>query len=246
MKNDIITFLANVNIAFVSLVIISFILSFLFFTKKKKSLYLKEIYILFFVVVAWICFYFFNDIFNSIFKLYYFNVKTYLLLLIIVNVITIINVNFVKRLIFKIINYMMFISNVLIFVANMTLFIGYRFNTIDISISDISNLMNVNYIIFFVYLNLIGYLYFVLLIIKKVKTSIIIKRNKQDTVEENNNEKLINEYTVHEDKKIKDIINKLNIKDINKIKLDINKLSLITYDEYNLLKSYLESKNIKI
>ena len=60
------------------------------------------------------------------------------------------------------------------------------------------------------------------------------------------NAKLINGYTIHEYTKIKSIIDKLNIKDLNKIKLDINKLSMITYDEYNLLKNYLNSKNIKI
>ena len=60
------------------------------------------------------------------------------------------------------------------------------------------------------------------------------------------NAKLMNGYTIHEYTRIKSIIDKLNIKDLRMIKLDINKLSMITYDEYNLLKSYLNSKNIKI
>ena len=310
MKNDIINFVNNINIVLLSLIIISFILSHLFLYKRKISFFLYRVYLIVFVTIAWICFWFFNDRFNDIFKFNYLNIKTYLLLLIIVNIITIINVNFVKRLIFKIINYIMFFINIIIFIFNIFLFIGNRLNIINITIYDLAKLMNISYILFLIYLNIMGYLYLLLFVIDVVKSHIFIKKKKNvevfnDVVEEDScdqaeaiedkidndsissidneldgkdkfiidgvdcsvifddlnkneilenyyillndvNAKLVNGYTVHEYKRIKDIINRLNIKDMNKIKIDINKLSMITYDEYNLLKSYLKSKNIKI
>ncbi|MBR3162035.1 MAG: hypothetical protein IKF19_04825 [Bacilli bacterium] len=307
MKNEIFNFLGNVNIAFVSLIVVSFILSSLFLFEKKRSLYLKELYIILFVIVSWVCFYFFNDKLNSIFKLEYLNIKSYLLLLIIVNIITIINVNYVKSLLYKIINYMMFVSNVLIFILEVSLLLIGKSNIHYVSLKTLVTFMNINYIIFIVYINILGYLYLIILFVNKIKKHILVNKEKvvevdsissfddeelievdndsgavnnglNNNVKEDNNfiidgvdcsvifgdldkrevlenyyillndvnAKLVNGYTVFEYTKIKDIINRLEIKDLNKIKLDINKLSMITYDEYNLLKSYLSSKNIKI
>lgn len=303
MKNEIINFLSNVNYAFVSLVFVSFVLSFLFLCKRKVSLYLKEIYIVFFASIAWIGFYLYNDIFNKIFELNYFNVKLYLLLLIIGNVITIVNINFVKKISFKILNYLMFMSNFFIFVFIFCLFVGNRLSVLDVSIQWIIKLMNINFMIFLLYLNLISYVslgYNIKKLLlsrrKEIKEEISsfvdeelldsedcyeneyvdtnfnsININDNSFIidgvdcgvifdDEDKNEvlinyyillndvnaKLLNGYTIHEYKKIKDIINRLNIKDLNRIKLDINKLSMITYDEYNLLKRYFKSKNIKI
>ena len=304
MGNELVNFLTNINLCFVSLTIIVFILSFLFLSKKKVNSFLKRLYIIIYVILSWLCFYFFNDVFNEIFNLSYFSVKAYLLLLIIVNIITIVNINFVKKIVYKVINYMMFLVNALIFFMAGFILLGSKLDIIKASSDDLFKFMNINFIAFLVYLNIMGVIYLIDMLFNRKKVeknnitidnvisneleiddveiedieeeykdneeacfgdnsngfvidgidcSAIFDNSSHDEIMKNYyillndvNAKLINGYTIHEYTKIKSIIDKLGIKDLSKVKLDINKLSAITYDEYNLLKSYLNSKNIKI
>ena len=137
MMSEVIKFIANINIAYVSLVMVLFILSSFFMSYKKVNLYLRELYIVLFVILSWIGFYFFNDVINDIFKFSYYNIRSYLLLLIVVNIITIININYVKKILYKIINYMMFSINVLIFLTNILLYFTINF-IFEQCINDIS------------------------------------------------------------------------------------------------------------
>ncbi|MEE3342739.1 MAG: hypothetical protein VZS44_01460 [Bacilli bacterium] len=309
MKKELINFIANINFAYLSIVVILFIISFIFLSHKKIKPLLKQIYVIVYVIIIWIGFLIFNDRLNAVFKLQYSNIKTYLLLLIIVNIITVININFIKSKKYKIINYLMFSINLLIFMINVILILTNRLNLTNITIDHVLKVININYIIFIIYINIICYIYLIEIIINKIKDIILEKKltkqykqeidnsisepieeniiieepetndiikdnipinsntfiidgidcsaifdsnNKEETYKNyyillnDVNAKLTNGYTIQEYTKIKDIINRLNIKDINNINLDINQLSMITYDEYNLLKNYLNSKNIKI
>ena len=86
MKQEIINFLDNMNIGYVALSILILIVSLLFLSKKKVNNSLREIYIILYVTLAWVVFYFFNDILNSIFDFKFLSVKLYLILLIIGNI----------------------------------------------------------------------------------------------------------------------------------------------------------------
>ena len=167
--NTIINFISNINLCLLSMIIVVFILSLLFLFRKKVSDKVLNIYIIMYVIFSWIVIYYFNDIINSIFSLNYFDIRSYLLLLVIVNIITIININFIKNIYYKVLNYTMFITNVIVLLANIFTLLGSRLGVIKLIGNEISNMININYIIFFLYLDILLYSRLVLFIINKRK-----------------------------------------------------------------------------
>ena len=130
--NTIINFISNINLCLLSMIIVVFILSLLFLFRKKVSDKILNIYIIMYVIFSWIVIYYFNDIINSIFSLNYFDIRSYLLLLVIVNIITIININFIKNIYYKVLNYTMFITNVIVLLANIFTLLGSRLGVIKL------------------------------------------------------------------------------------------------------------------
>lgn len=187
MKQEIINFLDNMNIGYVALSILILIVSLLFLSKKKVNNTLREIYIILYVTLAWIGFYFFNDILNSIFDFKFLSVKLYLILLIIGNIIMLININFNIRKVYKIINYMLFTTNLLIFITNIVIIIGNKYNIFVIaSLEDITTLTDINFIIFISYLIImcIVYIFLDVLAIVQEKIKILkyhLKEKKEKT-----------------------------------------------------------------
>lgn len=187
MKQEIINFLDNMNIGYVALSILILIVSLLFLSKKKVNNTLREIYIILYVTLAWVGFYFFNDILNSIFDFKFLSVKLYLILLIIGNIIMLININFNIRKVYKIINYMLFTTNLLIFITNIVIIIGNKYNIFVIaSLEDITTLTDINFIIFISYLIImcIMYIFLDVLAIVQEKIKILkydLKEKKEKT-----------------------------------------------------------------
>ena len=187
MKQEIINFLDNMNIGYVALSILILIVSLLFLSKKKVNNTLREIYIILYVTLAWVGFYFFNDILNSIFDFKFLSVKLYLILLIIGNIIMLININFNIRKVYKIINYMLFTTNLLIFITNIVIIIGNKYNIFVIaSLEDVTTLTDINFIIFISYLIImcIMYIFLDVLAIVQEKIKILkydLKENKEKT-----------------------------------------------------------------
>ena len=187
MKQEIINFLDNMNIGYVALSILILIVSLLFLSKKKVNNTLREIYIILYVTLAWVGFYFFNDILNSIFDFKFLSVKLYLILLIIGNIIMIININFNIRKVYKIINYMLFTTNLLIFITNIVIIIGNKYNIFVIaSLEDVTTLTDINFIIFISYLIImcIMYIFLDVLAIVQEKIKILkydLKEKKEKT-----------------------------------------------------------------
>ena len=187
MKQEIINFLDNMNIGYVALSILILIVSLLFLSKKKVNNTLREIYIILYVTLAWVGFYFFNDILNSIFDFKFLSVKLYLILLIIGNIIMLININFNIRKVYKIINYMLFTTNLLIFITNIVIIIGNKYNIFVIaSLEDVTTLTDINFIIFISYLIImcIMYIFLDVLAIVQEKIKILkydLKEKKEKT-----------------------------------------------------------------
>lgn len=187
MKQEIINFLDNMNIGYVALSILILIVSLLFLSKKRVNNTLREIYIILYVTLAWVGFYFFNDILNSIFDFKFLSVKLYLILLIIGNIIMLININFNIRKVYKIINYMLFTTNLLIFITNIVIIIGNKYNIFVIaSLEDITTLTDINFIIFISYLIImcIMYIFLDVLAIVQEKIKILkydLKEKKEKT-----------------------------------------------------------------
>lgn len=191
MKQEIINFLDNMNIGYVALSILILIVSLLFLSKKRVNNTLREIYIILYVTLAWVGFYFFNDILNSIFDFKFLSVKLYLILLIIGNIIMLININFNIRKVYKIINYMLFTTNLLIFITNIVIIIGNKYNIFVIaSLEDVTTLTDINFIIFISYLIIMCIMYIFLDVLASVQEKIkILKYDLKEKKEKTKKQK---------------------------------------------------------
>ncbi len=160
MREQVVNFLNNINLGYLSLVITLFIVSFIFLHNKGINKFFMELFIIVYVLISWIGFYYLNDIFNLVFDLKYLDVKLYLILLIIGNIIMIANINLKLPIYYKVINYAMFLTNIVMFVANITLIIASKVGAIEISsLANITKFININFIVFVCYLNLLGIVY---------------------------------------------------------------------------------------
>lgn len=187
MKQEIINFLSNINIYYVLFSILFLIVTLLFLSKKKINSILKQMYIILYVSLAWIGFYYLNDMFNSIFSLKYLSVKLYLILLIIGNIIMLITINKNIKKPYKITNYILFASNIIILIINITIVIANKFNNFIIgSISDAAKLIDINFIIFIIYLNTNCIIYIINHLINIIKSNRKIKVNNENS--DNNKE----------------------------------------------------------
>ena len=96
MREQVVNFLNNINLGYLSLVITLFIVSFIFLHNKGINKFFMELFIIVYVLISWIGFYYLNDIFNLVFDLKYLDVKLYLILLIIGILLIIISENLIS------------------------------------------------------------------------------------------------------------------------------------------------------
>lgn len=177
---ELLGFIMNINHIYLVLVVLAFITSFVFLkvnNKKKLTLLVMLVYML----ITLISFNYFDYLFNSFFSFSYSSIKGYLILLIVVNIITLVNVNCRINIVNKIINYMLFIISGVIFLINVFVIINNYFKIFSIEITSILYLINLNFIVFITYLfvNFITYLIYQLIvnIIKHFK-----KNNHQEDI----------------------------------------------------------------
>ena len=187
MREQVVNFLNNINLGYLSLVIILFIVSFIFLSNKGINKFFIELFIIVYVLISWIGFYYLNDVFNIVFQLKYLDVKLYLILLIVGNIIMIANINLKMPIYYKVINYAMFLTNIIMFIANVTLIIASKIGAVEMtSLSQITKLININFIVFICYLDLMGIIYVGEYLSRKIK----FKRKaaeilKQESLKEN-------------------------------------------------------------
>ena len=177
MISEINTFIHNINIGYATLSILFLIVSLLFLYRKGVSKIFVEFILILYVCLGWTLFYFTNDILNEIFSLRYLSVKLYLVLLIVGNIIMIANINFKFHKANKILNYLLFATNLVILLINVLVVISNKYDILNfISVTKAMEIMDINFIIFIVYLNCMCLVYIIRYIVSLIK-GYIAKRN---------------------------------------------------------------------
>ena len=170
MRQAIINFLCNINLGYMFLSLLFLVVILLFLSNKKINSIIIQMCMILYIVIAWIGFYYLNDIFNSIFDLKYLSVKLYLILLVIGNMIMLITVNKNINRLYRVTNYILFVSNMVILCINIVIIVANKSNNFVIgTISDATKLININFIIFIIYLKVICVIYIVNYLIDKIR-----------------------------------------------------------------------------
>ena len=150
----------NINVCYIILNILFLLVSKIYLKKyslsKKNKLILLGIYLL----IAIIAYSYIGKIINSIFKLKYLDVKSYIILLIATNTIILYTLNKHLKTGYKIINYILFMTLTIILGAILSIVLGNKFNTFYImDIKNAVNLMDLSFVIFILYLITISLIY---------------------------------------------------------------------------------------
>lgn len=157
---DIIKYIKGVNLLVVVLDILFLIISFLFFTKKKCSTRVKDIFVIIYTLVNMLFFSSINNMYKSVFTFKFLSVKTYLVVVLITLLILLYTINKKVRLGYKISNYLVSIIIGIILLVNGYIFISDKLNIGNImDISNVIVLMNVSFIIFSIYLIVLAIIY---------------------------------------------------------------------------------------
>ena len=121
--------------------------------------YRKIIFIIYFLVSVF-SFFYFNDIVQSIFDLKYLSVKSYLLMILFVNLIFLFTLNRNVMFLYKIINYILFSVITVIFGGFVAIVLGNRFTQLYImDISKAVHLIDLSLVIFLIYLIVVSLIY---------------------------------------------------------------------------------------
>ena len=197
----------NINLSYVVLSCLFLVVSLLFLCKKINKKFPIKIYIILYFVSAIIGLFKFNNMFNNVFNLNYISIKLYLILLIVGNIIMLITLNFKIKIQYKILNYMLFMTNVGIAIVNIIILITNKTNMfVIVKLSESIKLININFILFIFYLYGLFILYIVSYIVNIIKDKFFVKKEEivnSNVVEDN----VSNEIDIVEDNYIDDNFN---------------------------------------
>lgn len=105
--------------------------------------------------------------------------KLYLVLIIIGNIIMLVNINFHIKKYYKLINYMLFITNFMIAFVNLWIVLSNKYNFLIVAdLKDSLKLMNINFIIFIIYLYCLCFIYIMECTIDFVKKKVSLYQKK--------------------------------------------------------------------
>ena len=160
--NNLIKYIADVNILLVVLDILFLIISFLFFNKKGYNTRIKDLFVISYTLINLFLFSYLNSIFQGVFTLKYLSTKLYLITVLITLFIFLYTFNKKVKLIYKLANYLTTILTSIILLVNLYIVISNKlklFNIIPINKAIL--LMNISCIIFFVYLTILSISYII-------------------------------------------------------------------------------------
>ena len=155
MIKEIIYIIKSINTSYIITSILSIISTIIFLKKKEISKNKSIIIILLEVLILLYCIFIVNDPLNKIFKLQYISLRLYILILIITNIITLITINKKINKSAKILNKSIYVINSLILLLNLIIIAGIKTNYFITKPIVIIKLININIIIFIVYLNIL-------------------------------------------------------------------------------------------
>ena len=150
----------NINIFYIILNLLFLLVARIYLKDKnisfQQSLILLVGYLVFtFLTCSWI-----NGAIYSIFHLTFLNVKCYLVLLIVTNLIILYTMNHSVSLKYKILNYLLFMFIVIILGAVLSVALGNKYNQFYImDISNAVNFMDLSFVIFIIYLIVMSVIY---------------------------------------------------------------------------------------
>ena len=145
------SFIKNINFVYVILFISLFIASFLYLYINNKKRFITS-FIVIYVFFTVMSFSYFNSLFNSVFSYDYSSIRVYLIVLIITNLIAIFTVNFKVNIVNKVFNYILLISSSIIFFINLFIFLAYNFDIVDIDVNRMIFFIDLDIIIFALYI----------------------------------------------------------------------------------------------
>lgn len=150
----------NINLCYVILDLLGLIVGVLFLNTKDIRKDEKFILCSLYVISSLLSFQYLNGIVENIFKLKYLGVKTYLVVLIITNLIILSTLNKNIKLGYKIANYILFILLTIIFGSTAAVVLGNRFETFYImDVSNAVNFIDLSLVIFMIYLIVMAIIY---------------------------------------------------------------------------------------
>ena len=143
----------KINPSYFILLILCFFVIMISFKKKNVKPREKKIAVILYLFVAIFSFSYINGIISSIFKLEYLSVKMYLILVVLINAIMLFTINKDVKLVYKILNYSLFILITIIFGATVAIIIGNKNNNFYLmDVSNAINLIDLSMVIFILYL----------------------------------------------------------------------------------------------
>lgn len=150
---EIISIISDINICFLILDILVFIVLLLFIRKHNLSRIQLIVLITMYIIANIFFFNYLNTIIQDVFALKYLSVKVYLIILIITNIITLKTINQETKIVYSIINYSLFIILTIIFGATIAVVLGNQIDTFYImDVSNAINFIDLSIVIFILYL----------------------------------------------------------------------------------------------
>ena len=156
----------SINPCYLILIILFFVVSMIFMGKKKISSSHKMIFTISYCLLGIMTFSYVNGIISSIFQLKYLSVKTYLIVVVIVNAIVLFTLNRKIAFFYSVLNYLLFIITTIILGSTIAVVLGNKYPSLYVmDVGNAVNFIDLSIVIFLLYLILlcltyIGYFLF--------------------------------------------------------------------------------------
>lgn len=158
--NFIIEFIKDIHPCYLILNILLWVVLFIYLEKQVKLKKYRMIFSIVYFIVSIFLFSYFNGLIQSIFDLKYLSVKSYLLMVVGVNLIILYTLNYPVRLGYKISNFILFIVIIIIFGSVVAIVLGNKYE--QFYVMDIGNaihFIDLSLVIFILYSIIISLVY---------------------------------------------------------------------------------------
>ena len=150
---QVIEFITNINVCYLVLNILMLIDVYLYLKQEDITKAKRRILLFVCFVTSLVVFPYFNGMVHAFFGLDYLAVKSYLLVLILTNIITLITINKRLKIGFEILNYTLFIIMAIIFISVVVIILGDKIPKIYLmDIYNVVTLIDLSIVIFIIYL----------------------------------------------------------------------------------------------
>ena len=161
--NNILSFISSLKIVYLVLIILIMVIINIILGKIKLNSSYKYLINGISLIILSLVINYTIDVINGIFSFRFFSIKLYIIVLIITDMITLINVQKKIKLLYKIVNYLLFGLINLILIVNLGLVTLIKLELLSLDfIQYIVVLLNISFISFIIYLTIISFIYIAL------------------------------------------------------------------------------------